>query len=756
MRILKTYIVSFIVCSVLLSTGGWALGQPVNEYIKVKRVLGFDKYNADSIVVNSSAGIETHDTILLFQMSGIEIDASDQVANLNSSGNYEFLLVGSVPNDSVVIFASPLARTYNDNELIQAIKVPGYKNYTTTKDITVPKWDGSIGGILALIVSDTLFLYHDIDVSGSGFRGASLDTVDFPNVCASNLSGYDKNYYLEDASDTAAHKGEGAVIVSFPYTRGKRFVQQGGGGGNGRFSGGGGGGNFGKGGRGGREYQACSDSIAGGQGGGLFPNSWYSNTQNSVYMGGGGGTSTQNLTLNKFATAGANGGGIVIIMARVLAGNGHIIKANGGSIIEVATAGGGGGGGGGAIILDAGGIIGTVTLQVKGGKGGDSNFHDGERTGSGGGGGGGIIWLREMQTEKLDASGGLNGDAYPDYRGYPGNPGTLFTGLKIPLTGFLYNILSADQVICQNTVPVTIEGSEAKGGDGNYSYEWIQSVDLSVWSTIIGASGPSYQPPALSDTTFYRRIVTSHLPDLPLAEIVDTSRVMAVNVIPAIQNNAIAGDDTVCFNDAPVALKGSGTLSGGYQGYTYQWISQTTGATTWNNEGSNQDSLTYQPPPLTLTTRYRRVVTSYEVCVDTSNEVEVTVLDTISNNIVAADHIICNNDQPDKLTGNALSGGDGTYSLFWQQSNTGTNWSTIPGTTDEADYLPPVLHDTTYYRRIALSGSQDACIDTSNHVVVDVLSSLTNNSISSSQLLCENDTAETLNGVMPDGGDGSY
>ena len=132
------------------------------------------------------------------------------------------------------------------------------------------------------------------------------------------------------------------------------------------------------------------------------------------------------------------------------------------------------------------------------------------------------------------------------------------------------------------------------------------------------------------------------------------------------------------------------------------------------------------------------------------------MLDPISNNIVATDQIICNNDQPVKLTGNEPSGGDGTYSLFWQQSNTGTNWSTIPGTVDQPDYLPPVLHDTTYFRRIAVSGSQDACIDTSNLVVVNVLPSLTNNSISSSQLLCENDTAEALNGLLPDGGNGSY
>ena len=755
LRKLKANIVFIIVFCVLALNGFDVQGQTVNQYFKVKRVEGSNKFNADSIIVTSSAGLQAHDTILLIQMTGIEIDQAKLVKNLNNSGHYEFLLIGSVPNDSIVVLASPVAREYNNNELLQAVKVPGFTNYTVNTSLSTPAWDGSTGGVFAMILSDTLFLQQNIDVSEKGYRGAAPDAFNYSGNCALVTSGYDKDYYMEDAQDIAARKGEGPLIISFPYTRGKGYVQQGGGGGNGHFSGGGGGGNFGLGGSGGREYQACTNPGAGGDGGGLDPNTYYSNANNRIFMGGGGGTSTQNTSLGKSATPGGNGGGIVIILTRVLAGNGHTISANGGSVSGLATAGGGGGGGGGAILLDAGSMISGIFLNAKGGKGGNSYSINGERTGSGGGGGGGIVWVSSPKTETINVGGGASGDAFPDYLGGSGGAGSFLTGLSIPLTGFLYNILPADQVICQNAVPALIEGTAAKGGDGIYVYKWIQSQNLSVWSTISGANTANYQPPALSDTTYYRRIVTSHISGMP-AVIVDTSKVMSINVIPAIQNNLISGNDTVCFNNAPVALKADGTVSGGFQGYTYQWISQTNGETTWSNAGSNQDSLVYQPPALTSTTFYRRMVTSYGVCVDTSNELTITVLDSIANNLIATSQIICNNDQPNKLTGNVLSGGDGTYSLFWQQSNTGANWNTVPGTTDQLDYLPPVLHDTTYYRRIAISGSQDACIDTSNQLQINVLPSLSNNSISSSQLLCENDTAKTLNGLLPDGGDGSF
>ncbi len=72
----------------------------------------------------------------------------------------------------------------------------------------------------------------------------------------------------------------------------------------------------------------------------------------------------------------------------------------------------------------------------------------------------------------------------------------------------------------------------------------------------------------LSDTTYYRRIVSSGL--LPA----DTSFRIAVNVHQAITNNVIAAPDTVCWGNAPMAFSPVGDPGGalGPGTYTYSWL----------------------------------------------------------------------------------------------------------------------------------------------------------------------------------------
>jgi hypothetical protein len=99
--------------------------------------------------------------------------------------------------------------------------------------------------------------------------------------------------------DSSGLRGEGIALSTFPYPRGFLTVGNSGSGGNGRFSGGGGGSNAGSGGKGGNESNVCSQpgTIGGNGGTSLFP-VFYTNAgeyANRIYMGGGGGTSTQNI-----------------------------------------------------------------------------------------------------------------------------------------------------------------------------------------------------------------------------------------------------------------------------------------------------------------------------------------------------------------------------------------------------------------------------------------------------------------------------
>lgn len=66
------------------------------------------------------------------------------------------------------------------------------------------------------------------------------------------------------------------------------------------------------------------------------------------------------------------------------------------------------------------------------------------------------------------------------------------------------------QSICYNTFPQPItEIASPFGGDGEYSYQWQSSNDNLSWTDIDGATSVTYAPPAMTVTTFYRRVVSS-------------------------------------------------------------------------------------------------------------------------------------------------------------------------------------------------------------------------------------------------------
>jgi hypothetical protein len=70
--------------------------------------------------------------------------------------------------------------------------------------------------------------------------------------------------------------------------------------------------------------------------------------------------------------------------------------------------------------------------------------------------------------------------------------------------------IASDQTICHGDTPNPLtQLSAASGGTGTTTYYWQQSTDNGVtWTEIIGAnSADGYAPPALTQTTLYRRMV---------------------------------------------------------------------------------------------------------------------------------------------------------------------------------------------------------------------------------------------------------
>jgi hypothetical protein len=447
----------------------------------------------------------------------------------------------------------------------------------------------------------------------------------------------------------------------------------------------------------------------------------------------------------------------VVIVADTILGNGGGIYADGGDVVGTATNGAGaGGGGGGCIILEVGGYLGStpIPLSAIGGDGGNCSGTD--TTGMGGAGGGGIYWHSgSVNPPELDArfSTGDNGvfESVPPYDPLD-SPNLPFQKdeLVAPLRGFLFNPVPYEFWICSDQDPEPIVASEPKGGDGTYTYQWIDSSSTqNFWADIAGATGKDYDPGPLSDTTYFRRIVSSNS-----GTIVDTSFRIVVNVHPAITNNTIAANDTVCSGNAPELFESAATIGGGPTGgtFNYLWQHLPDGAGDFADLTALTTEPDYQAGSLTTSANYRRIAYA-GVCVDTSNVERVQVFETLTGNDITPFDTICINSAPDLISGPVPSDGDQDDIRYqWLTSaDPGLMGTVIPGETG-ISYQNPALSLTTYIRRVVLSGNGDACRDTSAYVEILNIPDITGNSISADQTVCQQDQPDVLAGTTPGGG----
>ena len=736
-------------------------------YTRINSVSCYNSNDPDTLFVGDATSFQVHDTVLVFQSFGASAYppsvgvGKGEVNAMYNTGKYAIFKIGEITNDTTIVLNTTLPgmTPYKSGESGQLIRIPTYDYASVEAGFDFPAWDPvtKTGGVFPVIVRKKLTMNSDMSANGKGFKGGQ-PAGQYTNDCGASNQGY----YVETAQDTAGAKGESVVERSYGYTRGRGHLGSAGGGGNGKFSGGGGGANVGQGGNGGMESSSCP--VPGDIGGefGISLGTFYSNNSvnfyyNRVYMGGAGGTGTQVAASSRLATTGGNGGGIIIILADTLVGNGRMISARGESVTGVATAGAGGGGGGGVIVLSIEQFIGNLNLSVRGGNGGNALAIP-DSTGPGGGGGGGMIWFKGtalpvgVNTDTLFGNSGKIDGTIDKYRkSSPGKEGATQSKLVIPIRGFIINSMPNDQTICENESPSLLKAFYPMGGSGAFFYKWQESTDASTW---VNASGPnpinlrSYQPPVLIDTMFYRRIVTDQTnPDLA-----DTSFYVTVNVEAGLNNNLVTGSDTVCYNVSPGVLSAPTGMTGGLGTYDYRWI-QSGNATPWINATGTNDQTSYSTPNLADTTYYKRIVSS-GVCVDTSNKVTITVLADLAGNTISAPQTICNSQTPAPLTGPVPLGGDPADKRYVWEINTSGTWGDA-GNTTQNFANPGTLAEGTYnYRRKVFSGSEDACINTSNILLITVLPDITGNSIlDDDTLICAGLVSLDIQGNVPAGGD---
>ena len=362
--------------------------------------------------VNSSAGFAIGDTVLIIQMKGATINQADastfgDITAMGTAGKFEFATICGITGNSIQLQDILLnSFAVGAGNLTQMVLVPRYQDANVTATLTGAAWNGTTGGVIVFWVRGSLRLSAPISANSLGFRGGALQDIVSACSCLNAATLY-TSYLYPSADWRGALKGEGIRELSVGTEAGKGKQATGGGGGNDHNTGGGGGSNYGDGGSGGNTQNStcfpatnfCRGTNPG-IGGLALSSTWYSVPESRVFLGGGGGAGHYaNGTLGSGTLPGGFGGlggGIVIIVADSINGNGNTISADGQTIPYTATAdGGGGGGGGGSILIKSRAFSAlALTLNARGGNGANHNWPASASNckGPGGGGGGGVIW----------------------------------------------------------------------------------------------------------------------------------------------------------------------------------------------------------------------------------------------------------------------------------------------------------------------------------------------------------------------------
>lgn len=407
------------------------------------------------------SGLAYGNTVLIIQMKGASINTSNSssfgdTTSLNYAGNYEIATICLVSNDSVYFF-NELVNDYDFNYKVQLVRFGEYYSANVTDTVKAQSWNSSTGkgGVLAIQTEQDLTLNAPLFADSTGYKGAAFylhsGTCGFFNPVGNGYA-YDAT---SSSASNGAYKGEGVADVPTNLDGARGAPANGGGGGNNHNNGGGGGANQTAGGNGGGNFSTGPSGCTGNyQGrGGKALGTW-NNTK--IFMGGGGGAGHANSTVQTYA--GGNGGGIIIVFAKNIIGNGYKISANGQAGRSTSYDGASGGGAGGTIIMNVTGTYtGSLTIQANGGNGGneDDDNSSGRCYGAGGGGSGGVIYFNGsipgITTSYTGGTAGINIDPLSCGSPAPASNGT--NGSVVP--NYTYQT-SVTPTSCTYALPIRI------------------------------------------------------------------------------------------------------------------------------------------------------------------------------------------------------------------------------------------------------------------------------------------------------------
>lgn len=296
------------------------------------------------------------------------------------------------------------------------------------------------------------------------------------------------------------------------------------------------------------------------------------------------------------------------------------------------------------------------------------------------------------------------GPCRTDIIGFNSNP--IDITVKTPIT--LTNTISQsnpDGVLCAtNANPSLITGSPVTGGgpSGYIYYQWQQSADNIHFADIANATNKDYDPPKITQSTYYRRVVTYS--DDNTCSTPNQSAAIAVKVSTVnVSNNTISqpqpDNSVICSIPAtPKFMRGSDATG---TGFTYQWQNSVDGIHFSDINGATGRD--YQPKPISQTMSYRRAAVSADPCLAPlySDTLTINVSATASANYITApaDTAFCDQGDADFIKGSMVTGNGVTYQ--WQSSTDNVTYQNITiNNPNYPDYNPLPGNTTVYYRRM--------------------------------------------------------
>ena len=300
-----------------------------------------------------------------------------------------------------------------------------------------------------------------------------------------------------------------------------------------------------------------------------------------------------------------------------------------------------------------------------------------------------------------------------------------------PSVSFNINVINVnpgtignDQVFCYGGLPALLISGNNGTGTGTLSYQWQESTTEPPpgnWTNIIGATSLTYQPPSLTQTTWFRRVITATYNGVACSAATPDIEITMSPVNPGI----IASNQSVCSGGNPAPFTSTSDPTNRYRRLNPKsardsviWQSSADGGANWTTLISGQVTVApsplfvYDPPAgITTPTVYRRIYigkrtngnsTRHYRCVTISNLITVTVnpLPTVTVNSPTVCH-------GTSATIIAAPGTAGTYNYAWtvpfgaaNPGNVATFTTTVAGT-----YSVVITNTTTSCSSALASGT---------------------------------------------------